>query len=121
MNNSKRAIAVIFEAIPEKSHKDEYLDIARSLRPELEKIEGFISIERFQSLSHPEKILSLSFWESEEAIKHWRTLEMHRGAQKKGRGYIFKDYHLSVAHVVRDYGMVDRSGVPDDSGVYHQD
>ena len=77
------AIAVIFEVIPAEGHKDEYLDIALSLKPELEKIKGFISIERFQSIYHPEKILSLSFWESEAAIQEWRNLEIHRSAQAK--------------------------------------
>jgi pimeloyl-ACP methyl ester carboxylesterase/heme-degrading monooxygenase HmoA len=117
---NKHSIAVIFEVIPAEGHKDEYLNIALNLKPELEKIKGFISIERFQSIYHPEKILSLSFWESEEAIQQWRSLEMHRNAQSKGREYIFKDYHLRIAQVVRDYGMFDRNEVPADSKSYHK-
>ncbi|MBS1600198.1 MAG: alpha/beta fold hydrolase [Bacteroidetes bacterium] len=117
---NKHAIAVIFEVIPVEGHKDEYLNIALSLKPELEKIKGFISIERFQSIYHPEKILSLSFWESEEAIQEWRNLEVHRNAQLKGREYIFKDYHLRIAQVVRDYGMFDRKEAPADSRSYHK-
>lgn len=117
---NKHAIAVIFEVIPDDGHKDEYLNIALSLKPELEKIKGFISIERFQSIYQPEKILSLSFWESEEAIQEWRNLETHRNAQSKGREYIFKDYHLRIAQVVRDYGMFDRKEAPVDSKVIHK-
>jgi heme-degrading monooxygenase HmoA len=117
---NKRAIAVIFEVIPNDGYKDEYLNIALSLKPELEKIKGFISIERFQSIYYPEKILSLSFWESEAAIKEWRNLEMHRNAQLKGREYIFKNYHLRIAQVVRDYGMFDRAEAPIDSKLIHE-
>jgi len=117
---NKHAIAVIFEVIPADGRKEEYLNIALSLKPELEKIRGFISIERFQSIYHPEKILSLSFWESEEAIQEWRNLEMHRNAQSKGRQYIFKDYHLRIAQVVRDYGMFDRKEAPADSRSHHK-
>ena len=108
-------IAVIFEVIPADSAcKQEYLDIAANLKPELEKIRGFISIERFQSIYHPEKILSLSFWSDEKAIQQWRNLEVHRNAQVKGREYIFKDYHLRIAQVIRDYGLFDRKEAPAD-------
>ena len=117
---NKHAIAVIFEVIPAEGHKDEYLDLALRLKPELEQIKGFISIERFQSIYHPEKILSLSFWENEAAIAQWRNLEAHRAAQSKGRTYIFKDYHLRIAQVVRDYGMFTRDEAPLDSKQYHQ-
>jgi pimeloyl-ACP methyl ester carboxylesterase/heme-degrading monooxygenase HmoA len=117
---NKHAIAVIFEVIPAEGHKEEYLNVALSLKPELEKIKGFISIERFQSIYHPEKILSLSFWENEDAIREWRNLEVHRAAQSKGRAYIFKDYHLRIAQVVRDYGMFDRLEAPADSRIYHR-
>ncbi|WP_316636251.1 antibiotic biosynthesis monooxygenase [uncultured Flavobacterium sp.] len=113
-------IAVIFEVIPNEGKKAEYLDIAASLRPELDNIEGFISIERFQSFSDPEKVLSLSFWRDEESIQQWRNLEMHRHAQSKGRNEIFKDYHLRIATVVRDYGMFDREETPEDSSSYHR-
>jgi pimeloyl-ACP methyl ester carboxylesterase/heme-degrading monooxygenase HmoA len=116
---SKHAIAVIFEVIPGDGKKQEYLDIAARLKPELEKIDGFISIERFQSIYNPGKILSLSFWRDEDAIKRWRNLELHRDAQAKGREYIFKDYHLRIADVVRDYGMFDRNEAPADSKKFH--
>ena len=113
-------IAVIFEVIPADSiRKQQYLDIAASLKPELEKIKGFISIERFQSLTHPEKILSLSFFKDEEAIQQWRNLEVHRTAQAKGRESVFKDYHLRIADVNRDYGMFDRKEAPADSKAFH--
>ncbi len=113
-------MAVFFEVVPaDKFKKLEYLDIAASLKPVLEKIKGFISIERFQSLTDSEKILSLSFFEDEESIKQWRNLEVHRTAQAKGRGHVFKDYHLRIAAVVRDYGMFDREEAPSDSKEFH--
>ncbi|MDR7208884.1 antibiotic biosynthesis monooxygenase [Flavobacterium piscis] len=112
-------IAVIFEVIPNEGKKGEYLDIATSLKPELDNIEGFISIERFQSFNDPEKILSLSFWKDEESIRQWRNLERHRYAQAKGRNEIFKEYHLRIATVVRDYGMSDRKETPKDSTGFH--
>ena len=108
-------IAVIFEVWPKDEHKQEYLDIAADLRPQLDKIEGFIFIERFESLSEPGKILSLSFWRDEKAVEEWRRLESHRVAQAKGRATIFKDYRLRVAAVIRDYGMFNREQVPADS------
>lgn len=113
-------IAVIFEVIPNEGKREEYLDIAASLRPELDHIDGFISIERFQSFSDPGKVLSLSFWRDEESIQQWRNLEMHRHAQAKGRHEVFKDYHLRIATVVRDYGMFDRKETPEDSSSYHE-
>jgi heme-degrading monooxygenase HmoA len=112
-------IAVIFEVIPNEGKRQEYLDIAANLRSELDKIEGFISIERFQSINDPEKVLSLSFWKDEESIKQWRNLEMHRWAQSKGREGIFKDYHLRIANVSRDYGMFDRKETPNDNESFH--
>jgi pimeloyl-ACP methyl ester carboxylesterase/heme-degrading monooxygenase HmoA len=118
--NDHHAIAVIFEVTPNPGERQEYLDIAAALKPELVKIDGFISIERFQSLTNPDKILSLSFWRDEEAIRHWRNLEVHRTAQSKGREFVFKDYHLRIADVVRDYGMFDRTEAPADSKEYHQ-
>lgn len=113
-------IAVIFEVIPNEGKKEEYLDIAAKLRPELDHIEGFISIERFQSINNPDKVLSLSFWKDEESIQQWRNLEMHRHAQAKGRNEVFKDYHLRIATVVRDYGMFDRKETPEDSSQFHK-
>ena len=112
-------IAVIFEAVPAPGRKQEYLDIAASLRPELEKQDGFISIERFASLSNEGKVLSLSFWRDEEAVKNWRQVEGHRLAQARGRGRVFADYRLRVAGVVRDYGMSQREQAPADSREVH--
>jgi heme-degrading monooxygenase HmoA len=104
--------AVIFEVESAAGRQQEYLDIAARLRPELEKIDGFISIERFSSLSNPGKILSLSFWRDEAAIVEWRKHEEHHQAQIKGRGGVFADYRLRVASVVRDYGMFERAQAP---------
>jgi pimeloyl-ACP methyl ester carboxylesterase/heme-degrading monooxygenase HmoA len=118
-NDTTHSIAVIFEVIPNGGKKEEYLTIAAKLKPELLKIDGFISIERYQSLTHTEKILSLSFWRDEKSILAWRNLEFHRQAQEKGRNEIFKDYHLRIAHVVRDYGMFERKETPSDSKQYH--
>ena len=108
-------IAVIFEVVPAPGRRQEYLDLATSLRPELEKMDGFISIERFASLTNEGRILSLSIWRDEEAVKRWRQLESHRVAQAKGRGGIFADYRLRVASVIRDYGMFERQQAPADS------
>jgi len=112
-------IAVIFEVVPDPAHKDRYLDIAASIRPEVEKIDGFISIERFQSLTDPDKLLSLSYFRDEEAVIAWRNLEAHRRAQAQGRAGIFKDYRLRIAHIIRDYGMHDRAEAPADSWTVH--
>ena len=108
-------IAVIFEVWPADGHKQTYLDIAARLKPELEQIDGFISIERFQSLVDDTKILSLSFWRDEAAVQAWRNLEHHRQAQKAGRDGVFRDYRLRVASVLRDYGMTERAEAPIDS------
>ena len=112
-------IAVIFEVEPAKGRKGDYLDIAAEMRPLLDDIEGFISVERFQSLADPRKILSLSFFEDEEAIARWRNLNAHRGAQTKGRGGVFDGYRLRIASVIRDYGMLDRAQAPKDSKKAH--
>lgn len=112
-------MAVIFEVEPEPGAMGEYLDIAQSLRAELERIDGFISIERFESLSRKGKILSLSFWRDEEAIRQWRNLEAHRKAQARGRSSLFANYRLRVAEVVRDYGMHERAEAPQDSRDTH--
>ncbi len=108
-------IAVIFEVWPADGRKQAYLDIAAELKPDLEKIDGFLSIERFQSLTDASKLLSLSFWRDEAAVKAWRTLEHHRQAQKAGRTGVFRDYRLRVAAVMRDYGMTEREEAPEDS------
>ena len=112
-------IAVIFEVMPHPDHKAEYLDIAAEMRPMVDEVEGFISVERFQSLTNPDKLLSLSFFEDEEAIARWRTLAAHRKAQAQGRSGIFTDYKLRIAHVIRDYGMFDRDEAPEDSRASH--
>ena len=112
-------IAVIFEVWPKPDRKQEYLDIAAALRPQLEEIDGFISIERFQSLTEPGKILSLSFFRDEAAIQAWRNLESHRRAQSKGRTEVFANYRLRIAGVIRDYGMQDRAQAPKDSRSTH--
>lgn len=112
-------IAVIFEVWPADGRKAEYLELAASLRPWLEQVPGFISIERFESLTTPGKILSLSFFEDEAAIAKWRSLESHRSAQAKGRGGVFRDYRLRVAGVIRDYGMHAREQAPQDSRARH--
>ena len=105
-------IAVIFEVTPRSGAKEAYLATAASLRPMLEAIDGFVSVERFESLTQPGRILSLSIWRDEDAVRRWRTQEQHRAAQAAGRATIFADYRLRVAHVVRDYGMFDRAEVP---------
>jgi heme-degrading monooxygenase HmoA len=112
-------IAVIFEVIPAPGRTQEYLDLAASLRPELEQTDGFISIERFASLTHEGKVLSLSFWRDEEAVRRWRGLEVHRAAQARGRDGVFSDYRLRVAAVARDYTMTDREQAPSDSRTRH--
>jgi heme-degrading monooxygenase HmoA len=112
-------IAVIFEVRPAIGQREAYLDTAARLRPLLEGIAGFISIERFESLTEPGRILSLSFWRDETAVATWRTLEAHRRAQEAGRSGIFADYRLRIAEVVRDYGMEERDQAPEDSRVRH--
>lgn len=112
-------IAVIFEVVPYVGERHRYLDLAGELRTELETIDGFISIERFESLTLRGKILSLSFWRDEEAIRTWRNLEAHRHAQQAGRNGVFADYRLRIGHVVRDYGMFEREEAPEDSRAVH--
>ncbi|MBY0567834.1 MAG: antibiotic biosynthesis monooxygenase [Hyphomonadaceae bacterium] len=112
-------IAVIFEVEPREGGRDVYLRIAAELRALLDEIDGFISIERFQSLSDERRLLSLSFWRDEEAIAQWRTLEAHRAAQRAGRVGLFSDYRLRIAHVVRDYGLNERQEAPADSLKVH--
>ena len=112
-------IAVIFEVWPADGRNGDYLAIAASLRVDLDSIDGFISVERFQSLSDPNKLLSLSFWRDEEAVKQWRNHTSHRAGQVKGRAGIFADYRLRIAAVTRDYGITDRAEAPDDSRAIH--
>ena len=112
-------IAVIFEVEPADGRRDAYLDIATALKSELETIDGFLSVERFESLSRPGRVLSLSFFRDEAAVAAWRNTEDHRRAQAAGRNGVFRDYRLRVAEVVRDYGMTDRQGAPADSQTAH--
>lgn len=112
-------IAVIFEVWPSQGRADEYFDIAASLRADLERIDGFISVERFESLTTKGKYLSLSFWRDEEAVRTWRSLDGHRRAQTKGRDGVFANYRLRVATVMRDYGMNERDQAPGDSRNMH--
>lgn len=112
-------IAVIFELKPQQERAPDYFDAAASLRPLLDQIDGFISIERFESLAEPGKFLSLSFWRDEEAIAAWRNLEGHRAAQVDGRRSILADYRLRVAYVKRDYGLHERRQAPSDSRSRH--
>jgi heme-degrading monooxygenase HmoA len=112
-------IAVIFEVEPAPAQRQTYLDTAAALRAELEAIDGFVSVERFESLSRPGRILSLSFWRDEEAVKGWRNLASHREAQARGRQGVFRDYRLRVAEVVRDYGLRERDEAPPDARAAH--
>jgi heme-degrading monooxygenase HmoA len=115
-------IAVIFELWPTEGKTGAYLDIAGGLRPMLRDIEGFISVERFESITEPGKYLSLSFWRDEEAVAAWRRTEEHRDAQAAGRGGLFRDYRLRVASVSRDYGMNEhREAAPADSREVHDE
>ena len=112
-------IAVIFEFWPAEAHKSEYFDLTAELRPMLQGIDGFISVERFESITAPGKFVSLSFWRDEAALAEWRRVAEHRVAQARGRGYIFTDYRLRVAEVDRDYGMHHREQAPADSRERH--
>ncbi len=113
-------IAVIFELTPAPGRKQEYFDLAAQLAGELKKIDGFVSIERFESVSNPGRFVSLSFWRDEEAVRQWRNLQQHREAQAKGRGGIFASYRLRVARVLRDYSLENRKEVPEDSRKIHK-
>jgi heme-degrading monooxygenase HmoA len=112
-------IAVIFEVWPRPDRRQEYLAMAAALRRELEAIDGFVSVERFESLTEPGKLLSLSLWRDEAALTAWRNLAAHRKAQAEGRAGIFEDYRLRVAGVIRDYGMSARAEAPADSRQLH--
>ncbi|MCG2584686.1 antibiotic biosynthesis monooxygenase [Massilia sp. TS11] len=112
-------IAVIFEVTPAPGKQGDYLDWAAELAPLLQGRDGFISVERFQILSDPSRLLSLQFWRDEEALTRWRNEEAHRSAQAGGRAGIFANYRLRVAHVLRDYGMHERAEAPADSRRAH--
>lgn len=107
-------IAVIFEVEPHGDRHDDYLAMAGDLKPLLRDVDGFISVERFESLTTPGKLVSLSFWRDEDAVKAWRSVEKHKTAQSAGRTEMFRDYRLRVAHVLRDYGMTRRDEAPED-------
>ena len=113
-------IAVIFEVWPAEGKQQHYLDLAAALRSDLIAMDGFISVERFQSLSEPGKLLSLSFWRDEEAVRAWRSLPSHRATQGAGRDGVFRDYRLRVASVIRDYGLNERYEAPADSRTAHE-
>ena len=112
-------IAIIFESKPHPDQRDRYLDAAARLKPLLADIDGFISVERFESLTEPGKILSISFWRDEEAVAKWRQVEQHRRTQQAGRNAVFSDYRLRVATVIRDYGKEERAQAPADSRATH--
>jgi len=107
--------AVIFEVTPLAGRAQRYFDIAAALRPELQRIDGFISVERFESLTRPGVFLSLSYWRDEASIAQWRNLACHRDSQREGRGAVFADYSIRVMSCVRAYGMHDRAHAPADS------
>jgi heme-degrading monooxygenase HmoA len=109
-------IAVIFEVIPTDDQRDEYLAIAQRIMPDLEKVDGFISVERFQSLADKRKLLSLSFFRDEAAVIRWRQAMVHKDAQQHGRSGLFESYRIRVAAVMRDYGLTDRSEAPEPVG-----
>ena len=108
-------IAVIFEVEPRESGRDSYFEIAGELQRDLEQVDGFLSIERFQSIAAPHRFLSLSFWRDEAAVAAWRSHPPHQRAQQRGREALFEDYRLRVAEVVRDYGPGERAQLPEDS------
>lgn len=112
-------IAVIFEVEPADGKIQDYLDIAAMLKPEVEAHDGFISVERFESLTNPGKYLSLSFFRDEAAVEAWRNRVRHREAQGAGRAGIFKDYRIRIASVMRDYTMENRAEAPEDSRAIH--
>lgn len=119
METSKRQkIAVLFEVAPKKEYKDEYLSLGALLKAELSKMPGFISVERFASLNEEGKLLSLSFWETEEAAAKWRNHINHRICQKKGNSKLFESYRISVAGIIREYTKDDRTEAPEDSNQY---
>jgi heme-degrading monooxygenase HmoA len=112
-------IAVMFEVEPAEGRREDYLALAAALKASLEAMDGFISVERFESLTTPGKLLSLSFWRDEDAVRAWRNLPQHRAAQAMGRNHYFAGYRLRIAHVLRDYGMTDRAEAPADSRAAH--
>ena len=112
-------IAVIFEVWPAEGRREQYLGLAANMKKYLEGFDGFVSVERFESLTEPGKLLSLSMWRDEEALDCWRKLEEHRAMQKKGRESLFRDYRLRIGSVLRDYTLTEREQAPADSKALH--
>ena len=112
-------IAVIFEFTPAEGRFPEYMDLVGELKADLANADGFISLERFESITAPSKFVSLQFWRDDEAVRKWRNLQNHREAQKKGRAGIFASYRLRIASVIRDYEMDKRDQAPADSRGVH--
>jgi heme-degrading monooxygenase HmoA len=112
-------ITVIFEFTPAEGRFSEYLDLVATLKADLERADGFISLERFESITTKGKFVSLQFWRDEEAVRKWRNLQRHREVQAKGRAGIFTSYRLRIASVVRDYTMDERAQAPADSVRVH--
>lgn len=108
-------IAVIFELEPRAGGASRYFELADALKGSLAHLEGFVSIERFESITQPGRYLSLSFWQDEQAVKNWRNQQAHRMAQQEGRSQLFSDYRLRVASVIRDYGLSNRGQAPSDA------
>ena len=101
-------IVVVFEVTPKDGRAQDYFDLAAELRPELEQVDGFISVERFESLSAPGKFVSLSFWRDAEAVRAWHGADNHAAAQMRGKSEIFADFRITVAESIRQYTMADR-------------
>ncbi len=112
-------IAVIFEFTPAEGRFPDYLALVETLRKDLAEAEGFISLERYESITHQGKYVSLQFWRDDECVRKWRNLQKHREAQKKGRGGVFESYRLRIAEVRRDYTMDERAQAPADSVQVH--
>jgi heme-degrading monooxygenase HmoA len=94
--------SVIFEVHPRQEKFDLYLDLAKRLKPILERIDGFIDNERFESTRRPGWILSHSTWRDEKSVVRWRTVAQHHDTQQRGRNEVFQDYHLRVGEIVVD-------------------
>ncbi|HEY7239345.1 MAG TPA: antibiotic biosynthesis monooxygenase [Burkholderiales bacterium] len=112
-------IAVIFEFTPAAGRFPDYMELVGTLKADLDQADGFISLERFESITTKGKFVSLQFWRDEESVRKWRILQRHREAQKRGRAGIFESYRLRIASVVRDYTMDERAQAPADSVKVH--
>ncbi len=114
----KEKYIVLFEVIPSEEGKAQYLELAAMLKPMLEGFEGFVSMERFQSLHNENKVLSMNVWDSEEAMSRWRNTMEHRMSQLQGKTKLFESYKITVVSVVREYTHNDRENAPTDSNEY---